>query len=171
LRNCDLSWHRFLGMASFDASALKSLVEDNAMILLCLAAGVCQAAGTLALLYYSTRPTSLQRKTASMTRAVSRGPGKERRAGKSNRTESSESRVPRISRTRRSSAGGIQKRAMERLPSVLSGKDSSEFFETMGRGLEQEINEQAGTDCTGQKRSTDGLRLLLSALRRTGDEP
>ena len=155
-------------MASFGASALKSLMVDNAMILLCLAAGVCQAAATLALLYYSTRPTKKRRKR----RAKDGGEGKERRAEKSNRTELSDSQVPSTSHARRSSSGGSREhRKMGRLPSVLSGKDSSEYFETMGRGLEREINEQACTDCTGQRRSTDGLRLLLSALRRTGEEP
>jgi len=115
-------------MANVDAApALTWFLEDTAMILLCLAAGACQAAGTLALIYYST--TEFPRKRASMTRATG---GKERRAGKRNRPELVDSRVP----------------------SVLSREETAELFETMGRGLEQ----------------TEGVRLLLAALRATSEE-
>jgi hypothetical protein len=115
-------------MASLDAAfAPTSLLEDNAMILLCLAAGACQAAGTLALIYYSTLEYRKKR-TSTATRG---GLGKERRPRKSNRTELVDSQAP----------------------SVLSGEDSMEFFETMGRDLEQ----------------TEGVRLLLAALRRTSE--
>ncbi|KAJ1467015.1 hypothetical protein T484DRAFT_1987156, partial [Baffinella frigidus] len=169
------------------AFALTSLLGDNAMILLCLAAGVCQAAGIYACIGLATQTTPAWRaRRDSMIRATGGGGGSGRsgglmvkgsrhgtgrtRAGKSDASDCTSFHRGRTASNSSGDSNHSIESATQGSPPALGRQESDEVVSRIGNEIISEMaHENVGssendTRCQDPK---EGLRLLLSALRRT----